>query len=80
MDTFAYRHPDLADRLQVFELDHPATQAIKRERVAATSWNHPANLHFVPTDFAQESLVDALGRSAYDRNQRFVGYSGVMRL
>ena len=34
LDTFAYRRPDLADRLHVFEVDHPATQALKRERVA----------------------------------------------
>src|SRR6478672_982425 len=33
LDTFAYRRPGLSDRLQVFELDHPATQAMKLERV-----------------------------------------------
>ena len=33
-DTLAYRTP-LADRLRIFEVDHPATQARKREMLAA---------------------------------------------
>lgn len=77
-DTFAFRRPDLAERLQVFELDHPATQAIKRERVAAAGWTHPANLHFVPVDFTQESVKDALGRAPYDPSQlSFFSWLGV---
>jgi methyltransferase (TIGR00027 family) len=78
LDTFAYRRPDLADRLQVFELDHPATQAIKRERVARAGWKNPSNLHYIPTDFTKESLADALGRSPYDPNQlSFFSWLGV---
>lgn len=77
-DTFAFRRTDLADRLQVFEFDHPATQAIKRDRVAAAGWSHPANLHFVPVDFAKESLAEALGRSPYDPGQlSFFSWLGV---
>jgi methyltransferase, putative, TIGR00027 family len=77
-DTFAYRRPDLSDRLQVLELDHPATQAIKRDRVAAAGWNHPPNLHFVPVDFTKESLSDALERSPYDPTQlSFFSWLGV---
>ncbi len=33
-DTFAFRRPDLLDRLQVIEIDHPATQALKQQRLA----------------------------------------------
>jgi methyltransferase (TIGR00027 family) len=78
LDTFAYRHPDLADRLQVFELDHPATQAIKRDRVVAAGWKQPANLHIVPVDFSNESLPSALERSAFDPTQlSFFSWLGV---
>ncbi len=78
LDTFAYRRPDLSDRLQVLELDHPATQAIKRERVVAAGWNDPSNLHFVPVDFTKESLSDALDRSPYDPIQlSFFSWLGV---
>jgi methyltransferase (TIGR00027 family) len=37
-DTFAYRRSDLAKQLQVFELDHPVTQALKREWVSKQGW------------------------------------------
>lgn len=78
LDTFAWRRPDLADRLQIFEVDHPATQALKRERVERQPWGHPANLHYVAADLAQESLADALRRSPFDPAQRsFFGWLGV---
>ena len=34
LDTYAYRNP-LGERLRMFEVDHPSTQAWKRERLAA---------------------------------------------
>ena len=78
MDTFAYRRPDLADRLQVFEVDHPATQALKRERVARFGQDHPSNLHYIATDFTKERLSDALADSTYDPTQlSFFGWLGV---
>jgi len=66
MDTFAFRRPDLLERLQVFEIDHPATQALKRQRLQEIGKEHPRQLHFVPVDFSQEDLAAALRRSAYD--------------
>ena len=44
-DTFAFRRRDLLDRLQVFEVDHPATQALKRERLTMLAQAAPAQLH-----------------------------------
>jgi methyltransferase (TIGR00027 family) len=77
-DTFAYRRPDLADQLQVFELDHPATQALMRERVARAGWTHLVNLHYLPIDFTQDNLAAALGRSPYDPGQlSFFSWLGV---
>jgi methyltransferase (TIGR00027 family) len=40
LDTFALRRPDLRNRLRVFELDHPLTQALKRDRLAQAPWHH----------------------------------------
>lgn len=78
LDTFAYRRPDLVDRLQIFEVDHPTTQALKRERIARQGWDDPANLHYVPVDFTQESLTDVLAKSAYDPAQlSFFSWLGV---
>ncbi len=77
-DTFAFRRPDLLDRLQVFEVDHPATQAIKRQRLAMLQRPFPPQLHFVPIDFATQHLSDVLRQSAYDpRRSSFFSWLGV---
>jgi methyltransferase (TIGR00027 family) len=66
LDSFAWRRADLLERLQVYELDHPATQDGKRQALAAAGFRHPAGLHFVPADLANTRLRDALARSAWD--------------
>jgi len=57
-DTFAYRNPFAG--LRVFEVDHPATQAVKRARLAGAGIRIPDDVVFVPVDFATTSLADAL--------------------
>ncbi len=67
MDTFAFRRPDLMERLEVLEIDHPATQEFKLHRLTELEWEHPAKLHFIPIDFTKENLVTAITRSSsYD--------------
>src|SRR4029453_10422383 len=68
LDTFAYRNPHPA--LRVFEVDHPATQAWKRERLASSGIAVPSSLAFVPIDFERESLSEALPRVGFDRARR----------
>ncbi len=78
MDTFAFRQPEMIKQLQVFEVDHPATQAFKRGRLAELGWVHPAQLHFVPLDFTQGNLEDALTCSSYDiHTPSFFSWLGV---
>jgi methyltransferase (TIGR00027 family) len=60
LDSFAYRRPDLAGVLQVFEVDHPATQQWKRVRLQELHLTLPKNLTFVPLDFEQQTLADGL--------------------
>jgi methyltransferase (TIGR00027 family) len=66
LDTFAFRRPDLLDRLHVFEVDHPATQALKHQRLARLGRPYPPQLHFVSINFLTERLSVALQASAYD--------------
>lgn len=66
LDSFALRRPDLVDRLRVYEVDHPATQAGKRERMSLLSAPTPGNLDLVPFDFEREGLGEALARSTFD--------------
>ncbi len=66
MDTFAFRCPELAEKLQVFEVDRPATQVFKRQRLTELGWEIPKQLYFVPVDFTRQRLDDVLKNSLYD--------------
>ena len=57
LDTFAYRNP--YPNLEVFEVDHPATQAWKRERLAEAEIPIPDSMHFAPVDFERQTLGSA---------------------
>jgi methyltransferase (TIGR00027 family) len=65
-DSFAYRQPAWARGLQIFEVDHPATQAEKQARLAAAGLAAPDNLVFAPIDFEATSLAAGLRASALD--------------
>jgi methyltransferase (TIGR00027 family) len=78
LDTFAFPRPDWTAGLRVFEVDHPTTQAMKRQRVASAGWAEPAQLHYVPVDFSSTDLTSALKDSAYDPIQlSFFSWLGV---
>lgn len=77
LDSFAYRSP-LARQLRVFEVDHPATQAWKRERLAAALIPVPHQVGFVPVDFSIDSLSQRLSGMGFDRSRpAFVTWLGV---
>ncbi len=65
LDTFAFRRTDLLERVQVFEVDHPATLAMKHERLAILGRPYPPQLHFVAVDFAAESVAEPLLAGGY---------------
>ena len=64
LDARAWRMPELRD-VRVFELDHPATQAYKRERVAGLAVKS-AEIRFCSLDFESRSISDALGDADFD--------------
>jgi len=68
-DSFAMRCPAFARDLQVYEVDHPASQALKRDRLLASGTSLPPNLHFVKADLGQDDLGAALARSSYRFDQ-----------
>ena len=79
MDTFAFRQPEMMEHLEVFEIDHPATQKFKLHRLAELGWKHPAKLHFIPIDFTKKSLITVLtSSSSYDpKVKTFFNWLGV---
>jgi len=78
LDTFAFRNPH-ADRVTIFEVDHPATQAWKRQRLTAAKLAPPPWLSFVPVDFEREDLQQMLGSSGFQRTSAaFFTWLGVV--
>lgn len=70
LDTFAQRKSELASRIQVFEIDQPATQRWKCRRLVELGFGLPPFLHFVPVDFeAGEAWWQRLGASGFDFNR-----------
>jgi methyltransferase (TIGR00027 family) len=65
LDTFAMRNPHAGKGVQVFEVDYPATQAWKRERIKQAGLDVPASLTFAPVDFERQSLSDGLAAAGF---------------
>ncbi|MFJ6079867.1 class I SAM-dependent methyltransferase [Streptomyces sp. NPDC092369] len=67
LDSRAWRLPELADT-DVWEIDHPASQLDKQERLAQAGAPAVAarSLHFTPVDFATDNLGSALEASGHD--------------
>ncbi len=69
LDTFAQRRPEMASRLQVFEVDRPAPQAWKRRRLTELGFGIPEWLRLVPVDFEATSWWDELSDAGFDAGQ-----------
>src|SRR5262249_22320665 len=77
-DTFAYRQPEWARDLQIFEVDQPASQQAKRARLEASGLAIPSNLTFVVADFEHRTLHDILVDGGVDITKpAFISWLGV---
>jgi len=76
LDTFACRNPHR--ELRVFEVDHPATQAWKREQLAAAQLVLPGSARLVAVDFECERAAAPLAAAGLDWRERcFISWLGV---
>jgi methyltransferase (TIGR00027 family) len=66
LDTFSLRNPYVAAGVRVFEVDHPATQAWKRERIALAGLTVGPLVAFVGVDFQRQSLAECLAIRGFD--------------
>jgi len=79
LDTFSLRNPFADEGVRVFEVDHPATQAWKRERLDQAGLALPVSLTFAPVDFERQSLADGLAKAGFDRDRpAFFQWLGVV--
>jgi methyltransferase (TIGR00027 family) len=78
LDTFAFRNPHAA-RIRVFEVDHPATQTWKRQRLVKAELAPPPGLTFVPVDFERDDLHEKLSSAGFQRTSAaFFTWLGVV--
>ena len=68
-DTRAYRIAGI-ETTRVFEVDHPATQAVKLKGLKKVSDPLPAHVTFVPIDFDTQPLGERLLAAGYDERGR----------
>ena len=77
-DSYALRRPPEAQRLEIFEIDHPSTQAMKKQRLAECGVPDGGGVHFIAADLGQESVASALTRSTFQPTERaFLSWLGV---
>jgi len=78
-DTLALRNPHSALAIRIYEVDHPATQAGKRERLAETQIEVPPWLVFVPVDFERDDLGEKLAAAGFQQcSPAFFTWLGVV--
>jgi methyltransferase (TIGR00027 family) len=76
LDTFVQRRPEVASRLNVFEIDRPGPQAWKRQRLIELGYGVPDGLRLVPVDFeAGGSWCNELARAGFDARRPAVATS-----
>jgi methyltransferase (TIGR00027 family) len=68
LDTFSLRNPHGARQVRIYELDHPATQAWRCERLAEAQIALPPWLVMVPIDFEQDDMGEKLAAAGFEQN------------
>ena len=69
-DSRAFRIEGLKGKVTVFEVDHPATQKLKIEKLKNMLDPLPSNVVYVPIDFNKETLPQKMSESKYDKDKK----------
>jgi methyltransferase (TIGR00027 family) len=79
LDTFALRNPHGALDVRLYEVDHPGTQAWKRELLVEAQITLPQELSFVPVDLERDDLGEMLVAAGFQQSEpAFFSWLGVM--
>jgi methyltransferase (TIGR00027 family) len=77
-DSYCLRRPHATPDLVVFEIDHPATQLLKRQRIADCGAKVQEPVQFTAADLAKEGLADVLLCSGFRTTEpAFFSWLGV---
>jgi len=79
LDTFALRNPHGALEIRIYEVDHPATQPSKLERLAEAQIALPPWLILVPVNFERDDVGEKLVAAGFQQNSpAFFTWLGVV--
>jgi methyltransferase (TIGR00027 family) len=79
LDTFALRNPHGSRQIRIYEVDHPSTQAWKRQRLDEAQLALPPWLFLVPVDFERDDLPEALASAGFQQHSpAFFSWLGVV--
>ncbi|RDU22973.1 class I SAM-dependent methyltransferase [Anaerosacchariphilus polymeriproducens] len=69
-DTFAYRQPSWSKKMEIYEIDHPATASDKIERLRNAEVMIPQNVHYIKADFMMDNWETLLNEDVgFDKNK-----------
>lgn len=78
LDSYAYRKQKNERPLKIFEVDFPASQSEKRERLEALNIDIPSNVTFVPIDFETQTMLEVLSTAGLNFEEpTFFSWLGV---
>jgi methyltransferase (TIGR00027 family) len=69
-DSRAYRMERLKEKVTVFEIDLPAIQKLKIQKLKKIIDPLPSNVVYIPIDFNSETLSQRLFQSKYDKDKK----------
>jgi len=79
LDTFALRNPHGERQIRIYEVDHPTTQAWKRQRLDEAQIALPPWLILVPVDFERDNVGEKLVAAGFQQNSpAFFTWLGVV--
>ncbi|MGR3774214.1 class I SAM-dependent methyltransferase [Bacillus paramycoides] len=77
LDIFSFRHRELENSIEIFEVDHPSTQEFKKQRVKEAELEVQNNLHFVSMDFTKGCSKQELVNEGFENKKTFFSLLGV---
>jgi methyltransferase (TIGR00027 family) len=69
-DSFCLRRPGFSADLRIYEIDHPATQRIKRERLVEILGSSPKGVEFLAIDLEKRTIADALSDASFLKDEK----------
>ncbi len=70
LDSRPYRFGEDMPGVRFFEVDQPATLALKKARVRAVFGSLPGAVTYIPFDYRSDAFFSALGRAGFDPSRK----------